>query len=256
MPSPFPGMNPFLEQPDAWDDFHPEFISKCREELNPLVGPNYIVKVEVRIYYRELSSDERRFFARPDVGISATQAPQAARAAVLEQGEAPVELNLPNVDVIKHRSIEIRDRVSRRLVTAIELLSPSNKTPGPDRDDYLAKRARLFEHDTSLVEIDLRRGAGVRPGPPELPACDYYVLVAPGPDLPRMGFWPISLRDRLPVIPVPLASPDPPVKLDLQTIVHRAYDAAGFAKYIYQQTPEPPLSPEDAAWAKSLLAGR
>lgn len=252
MPSPFPGMNPYLEQPDVWVDFHHRFIARCSEELDPLVGPNYFVQVEVRVYLHELSGEERRFFGRADAGIATRKPPEDMSVAVPDEADSPVQLRLPNVDTEKHSLIEIRDRRDRRLVTVIELLSPSNKTQGPDRDDYIVKRTQYFEHGASLVEIDLRRG-GVRPGPPVLPACDYYALVAPGPDLPRMGFWPIALRDRLPKIPVPLALPDRPVMLDLQSIVDRVYDAAGYAKYIYDESPEPPLSPDDAGWAKKIV---
>jgi hypothetical protein len=203
MPSPFPGMNPFLEQNDVWEDFHHDFISRAREMLSGQVGPNYYVKVEVRLYLR-------------------------------------------------HSSLEIRDRRNRRAVTVIELLSPTNKTPGPDRDDYLRKRNVLLIERIHFVEIDLRRG-GERPGPPTLPPCDYYALVSRYEDRPKLGVWPLSLRDRLPVIPIPLTAPDPDVLLDLQAVLDRAYDAADYGKYIYGETPEPPLTEEHLAWAQKYL---
>jgi hypothetical protein len=94
---------------------------------------------------------------------------------------------------------------------------------------------------THLVEIDLRRG-GQRPTPPELPECAYYALISRYDDRPTVGFWPIDLRDPLPVLPVPLAAPDAPVRLDLKAVLDRAYDDADYGKYIYQETPSPPLS--------------
>src|SRR5438477_4193876 len=148
--------------------------------------------------------------------------------------------------------LEIRDRRNRRLVTVIELLSPTNKPPGPDRDEYLAKRAQILAGRTHLVEIDLRRG-GERPRPPELPPCDYYVLVSRSLDRPELGPWPIGLRARLPVVPIPLAPPDPEVPLDLQALLHRVYDGADYGKYIYGEAPQPPLSAEDAAWAQQYV---
>jgi hypothetical protein len=105
---------------------------------------------------------------------------------------------------------------------------------------------------THLVEIDLRRG-GARPNLPELPPCDYYALVSLYEDRPHVAFWPIGLRDPLPVIPIPLAAPDLPVRLDLRAVLDRAYDAADYGKYIYQETPEPPLTPEEEAWARSFV---
>jgi hypothetical protein len=115
MPSPFPGMNPYLEQNDTWEDFHANFIIRAQEVLSTQVGQNYLVKVEVR----------------------------------------PKEVE-------RHSSLEILDRRNRRVVTVVELLSPSDKTMGPDRDDYLAKRRQVLAGTTHLVEIDLRRG-GIRP---------------------------------------------------------------------------------------------
>jgi hypothetical protein len=105
---------------------------------------------------------------------------------------------------------------------------------------------------THLVEIDLRRG-GKRPTPPDLPPCDYYVLVSRYQDRPKLDFWPIAMRQQLPVVPVPLLAPDPDVSLDLQAVLHRTYDAADYGKYIYSETPEPPLSAEDEGWVRQFV---
>lgn len=224
MPSPFPGMNPYLEQPDAWEDFHQDFLVRAREALMAEVGEHYLVKIETRLYLHELSAEERRFVGRAD-------------------------------DIVKQAFLEIRDRRNRRIVTVVELLSPANKTPGADRDAYLGKRGEILAGQTHLVEIDLRRG-GKRPHPPELPPCDYYVLVSRYEDRPNVGFWPIGLRERLPVVAVPLAGPDPDAHLDLQSVLDRTYDAAGFGSYNYSETPEPPLTPDAAAWAAAFLPNR
>lgn len=250
MPSPFPGMNPFLEQADAWEDFHQDFLVRSREALMAEIGKNYLVKIEARLYLHELSGEERRFVGRADVAVAArTGVAESAAAAGLV---APVQLVLPAVDVERQTFLEIRDRRNRRIVTVVELLSPTNKTPGADRDAYLGKRGEILAGQTHLVEIDLRRG-GTRPYPPELPPCDYYALVSRYEDRPNVGFWPIALRERLPVVSVPLAAPDPDAHLDLQAVLDRVYDAAGFGTYIYSETPEPPLSADDAAWAAAIV---
>src|SRR5438552_2182497 len=106
MPSPFPGMNPYLEQDDAWHDFHQRFAPLVAELVGAQIGPDYIVKVESHIYIHDLTEDED--------------------------------------DVERDSYVEIRDRRGRHLITVIELLSPSNKQPGADRDQYVAKRAQLF----------------------------------------------------------------------------------------------------------------
>jgi hypothetical protein len=244
-------MNPYLEQADTWEDFHESFIVHARDVLSARVGGNYLVKVEVRLYLHELSSEERRYFGRADVGVTGPPAPvsSSARPSALA---APMELLLPAVDVVRHSSIEIRDRRNRRLVTVLELLSPTNKTAGPDYEAYVGKRHALLAGSTHLVEIDLRRG-GLRPTPPDLPTCDYYVLVSRYEDRPRVGLWPLRLRQRLPEVPIPLSVPDPAVNLDLQALLHQVYDAADYGKYIYLEDPEPPLTPDDAAWARPLV---
>lgn len=207
MPSPFPGMNPYLEQSDTWHDFHVNFIVRSRETLSAQVGTEYLVTIQTS-----------------------------------------AALQLPAVEVEQHRSLEIRDRRHRRVITVIEVLSPSNKAPGGDRDDYLAKRRQVLAGQTHLVEIDLRRG-GVRPDLPVLPSCDYYALVSRYEDRPRIDFWPIGLRESLPRIPIPLALPDPPVWLDIRSVLDRAY----YGKYIYDETPDPPLRADDEAWAREIV---
>ena len=252
MPSPFPGMNPYLEQDDAWHDFHQSFIPAVREVLSVLVAPRYIVKIDDHAYIHELSAEERRPLGRPDVFITPTGAGGGLAvpgAAVLD---APVPLVLPAIDVERQAYLEVRDRQSRQIVTVIELLSPSNKDPGPDRDQYLGKRNAVLASGTSLVEIDLLRRAGRLP-PVDLPGSDYCVFVCRTWQRPRAGAWPICLRDRLPVIPIPLRAGEPEPRIDLQALLDRVYDAAGYQHYIYTGTPRPPLSAEDAAWARQYV---
>jgi len=251
MPSPFPGMNPYLEQSDVWEDFHQRFITHAADALGAAVGAAYLVKIEVHLILHELPPEETpRYVGRADIGVTGPPTLHAAS----EQGTitAPFELELPPVEVERHSSLEIRDRRDRRVVTVIELLSPSNKKPGSDRDEYLRKRKRLLDDRVHLVEIDLRRG-GERPRPPDVPSCDYYALVSRAESRPKMGFWPLNLRDPLPVLPVPLTAPDPDARLDLQALLHRVYDGAGYANYIYEGTPQPPLSADDEAWARQFL---
>jgi hypothetical protein len=229
-------MNPYLEHPDTWEDFHTSFITHARDVLSPLVGANYLVKIEVRIYLRELSSEERHYFGRADVAVP----------------EGPSQTT---VETQRERYLEIYDRRERRIVTVLELLSPANKTPSPDYNAYVGKRRSVLASRTHLVEIDLRRG-GARPTLPELPTCDYYALVSRYEDRPELAMWPIRLHEPLPVIEVPLTAPDPPVSLDLQALLQRIYDAADYGKYIYSQEPQPPLVSDDAAWARALVLAR
>jgi hypothetical protein len=180
--------------------------------------------------------------------------PAAQAAGVIIQAPARAQLPVP-IDEERQSFIEIRDRETREVVTVVELLSPSNKRSGPDREQYLAKRLRLLRSWVNLVEIDLLRG-GPRLPVIDLPPCDYYALVSRYPERPDAGLWPIRLREPLPVIPIPLRGPHPDARLDLQLMLHRLYDAAGYEDYIYTVEPDPALSAEDAAWARSLLPAR
>ena len=132
-------------------------------------------------------------------------------------------------------------------------LSPSNKYAGPDRDQYIAKRWELMYARVNIVEIDLLRG-GPRMPWQDMPECAYCVVVSLPETWPQAGIWPIGLRERLPEIPVPLRPGDADARLDLQQILHRIYDAAGYGYYIYTGQPEPALSAEDAAWASQVVS--
>lgn len=159
------------------------------------------------------------------------------------------------MEVQRESYLEIRDRRDRRVVTVLELLSPAHMTPGPDHEAYVGERRSLLASRTHFVEIDLRHG-GVRPSPPELPTCDYYVLVSRYEERPGVGLWPLHLRDPLPAVPIPLTAPDADVSLDLQAVLHHVYDAADYGKYIYDEAPHPPLTPADATWAAQLVPQR
>lgn len=252
MPSPFPGMNPYLENEGAFHDFHENVIPVLRELLVPQVRPDYIVKLDQDIYLTEPSGEERRFLGRFDVFLA-----ERVRGVSAKEGTAvlpsPAQvLWSPAVDEQKHTYLEIRDRNDRTLITVIEVLSPTNKVR--HRDAFPAKRTRYHESAVPYVEIDLLRGFGPRLPWEDMPPCDYYALVSRWQDRPAAGVWPIRLRDALPVIAVPLRPEHEPARLDLKAALDRVYDAAGYADYIYSHRPEPPLSEEDEAWAKGILS--
>jgi hypothetical protein len=162
------------------------------------------------------------------------------------------EVLLPAQDIERVAFLEIRDRKGRELVTVIELLSPSNKRAGDDRLQYLAKRREILRSSAHLVEIDLLRGWSPMPAD-DRPEGDYSVLVSRFERRPAAEFWPIRLRDRLPVIPIPLRPGDQDGRVDLQGVLNQAYDGPGYADFIYDGSPEPPLNPADAEWAGTFL---
>ena len=254
MPSPFPGMNPYLEQPSVWQDFHQRLVTHISEALTGQVRPQFSVKIEESVFIHEPAADERgRRLARPDVAIFET--PGHGGVAVAESHTTTVAAllaSLPDNEFEKHSSIEIRDRHSRDLVTMIEVLSPSNKRYGPDREQYMTKRSLLLHSDVNVVEIDLLRG-GPRLSLTGVPACDYHPMVSRPALRPDVLAWAVSLRDPLPPISIPLRGAAPDATLNLQALLHAVYDAAGYEDYLYETPPEPPRSAEDTAWAGPLV---
>ena len=250
MPSPFPGMNPYLEREGLWHEVHQRLATVVSDLLIPQARPKYIVRMEINVYLHELSGEERRAAGRPDVFIARpVLSPQTGSAALQAPAYGAVHMA---VDEERVSYIEIRDRDKFEVISVIELLSPSNKVRGADRELYLGKRWRYLMSTANFVEIDLLRG-GERMPIDGLPPCDYCVMVSRTAERPRVGIWPIGLRDRLPVVPIPLRGDDPDLKLDLQEALHRVYDAARYEDYIYSNEPEPPLSIEGSTWAKSLI---
>lgn len=251
MPSPFPGMDPYFEQSAHWQDFHSEFLSSLRRELAPQIAPSYIVQLEEHVYIHDLPPEPRRPAGRADLAVTRSEAEAAGRPA-LGVLEAPAIVRLPAQDVERVPFLEVRDRRGRELVTVIELLSPSNKRAGEDREPYLGKRRELLRSPAHLVEIDLLRGWAPMPAEGR-PGGDYSVLVSRAERRLSADFWPIRLRDRLPTVPIPLRAPDADAPVDLQEVLNRAYDGPGYEHFIYAGVPEPPLSTEDAGWARQFL---
>ncbi len=253
MTSPFPGMDPFLEQPNAWHDFHEQFCVFCRAQITPQLPDEYIAKLDEHVYIHELPSDVRRLIGRGDVTVSReTESPTLSQAgSQLLVGPVIGHVDL-EFDLERESFIAIHDRDSQRLVTVIEILSPSNKRPGGDREQFLAKRMELLGSDVHLIEIDLLRG-GPRMPVIALPPCDYYVMLSRSDRRPEVELWPLSIRDELPDIPVPLVAPNDDLVLKLGEAFTTAFDSGGYAKYIYRRNPTHPLSPEQGEWAQFLL---
>lgn len=207
MPSPFPGMDPYLEG-NLWTSLHLHLASEVARQLTPRLQPRYVALPQQR-------------FAL----------------------DAPVT----------HSWIEIRDVAERRLVTVIELLSPTNKSE-EGRRDYLAKRGKVLLSSAHLLEIDLLRNGQRVPMVNPLPAAAYFAILARAGERPKSQVWPIALDQPLPRVPVPLLPPDPDVSLDLQAAFTSVYDACGYALAAqYQKPPDVPLPPNAAAWAEQRL---
>ena len=246
-------MDPYLEA-YRWKDFHTQLIVAIRQALRPVTPYTYDVFSEDDVFVHEPTAEERRRkVAVLDVGVTGGGNGTAATAVARAAGPTFVAQYTTDLETEKHRWVEIRDRDGSRLVTAIELLSPSNKRPGGTGADYLRKRNGFLDAGVNFVEIDLLRGGTTMPLDPS-PAGPYYAAVRrAGAEYGTIEVWDVGLRDPLPTIPVPLSPPDADVPLDLQAVVSATYDAAAYGPALYDRRLDPPLGEADAAWADEVL---
>jgi Protein of unknown function (DUF4058) len=259
MPSPFPGMDPYIETPEIWSDFHSDLGGEIRARLNQIIQPRYVARLIPYVTYEVVEVAQARG-VRLDVGVWQPQPPiVAAPGGVAVITPAPAESRVPLEVPLRLHSVEIRETGTHLLVTAIEILSPVNKRRGHEaHEDYRRKRRDLLRSAAHLMEIDLLRG-GERPPleDPVIPA-PYYVLLSRADRRPKVEVWPIQFADRLPVLPIPLLEPDPDVALDLEDVVASVYERGAYTALIDygQPPPPPPLSSEEAEWLNDLLRDR
>jgi hypothetical protein len=251
MPSPFPGMDPYLEHPSLWPDVHNSLITAIRDALTPLVAPRYYIGLERRTHL--LKPDDVVFIGRPDVAvISHRPSPQPATLPLAEIGVLEVEV--PMNDEVSENFLQVHEVRTGKLVTIMELLSPANKLHEEGRKQYQQKRDHVLWSQTNLVEVDLLRAGEPMPILGQEVESDYRILISRGWQRPRGQLYPFNLRQPIPVFPLPLLRQDESPMVDLGAILHALYDRARFdLRLDYARPPVPPLSDEDAAWAKELL---
>lgn len=251
MPSPFPGMDPYLEGP-LWTTVHAQMASEIVRLLAPRLRPKYVALPQERMVLDDAQGVAvERVVMYPDVGVVS---PASGKAPpISEMTTAPLQLATVVPEVVPHVSVEIQDVASRTLVTAIEILSPTNKR-GSGREEYLEKRRRILSSTAHLVEIDLLRQGARVPMRQPLPDAPYFVLVTRARRRPLADVWPVAMTQQLPTVPIPLLAPDPDVPLDLQQAILNVYDGVGYDLILdYAHPPDPPLCEADAAWAAGLI---
>lgn len=221
-PTPFPGMNPYLEQPALWPDVHNRLIATIADALAPQLRPRYYVAIEERTYP----------FVGEDQDVS----------------EVPV------LDEVRETFLEVRSGAHERVVTVLEILSPANKRAGAGRTPYSDKRLGIFSTRTNLVELDLLRAGEPMPVRGWSGRSDYRILVSRGERRPRVELLPFGVRQPIPSPSLPLQPGDTEPRIELGPILHALYDRAGYdLRLNYRTEPDPPLAGDDAAWADALL---
>ena len=253
MPSPFPGMDPYIEA-GPWSDFHAAAISEMRRVLNRLLPEGYAARVEQRVYV----DDEPPISGARDVAPDAIiyETPASGNVTVQSGTIATLSRTVVWPMPVERREtwLEVRDISHSHIVSLIELLSPSNKRRGSKgHRGYIRKRRRVLESQTHFIEIDLLRGSGsVWPGPAK-PDGDYYAAISRADQRPRVDLYSWFLREPLPSIAIPLKPKTSDVVLNLQDVLNTVYDEGRYGSTLYATPPNPSLSASDEAWVRPLL---
>lgn len=260
MPSPFPGMDPYLEASEIWRGFHHSLADEIKAQLNAVLSPRYYADVEVRTVLEEVGIATAKTIY-PDAAVLETAPSVPAGTTAVAIPAAPLQRLAMLLEQQTLRTVQVRTTDTNTLVTAIEILSPVNKR-GDGLHTYREKRRSFLRSDVHLIEFDLLRG-GERPGwevnnPPL--ACDYVVLVnrAFRGDLRQSEIWPVALNEPLPICPVPLLPPDPDVPLYLSEVLTNVYRRAAYTRRIDYTlpVPSPTLRPVMQRWLAEHLTHR
>ncbi|MBD2774347.1 DUF4058 family protein [Iningainema tapete] len=256
MPSPFPGMNPYLEQSLFWSEFHNRLIVELSNTLVPLLRPKYYIGVETRTYTDE---GEELLVGIPDALILSSPenhltepSQQSSDVAV----QSPIKIRLPMPAEVRERYLEVREVGINTVVTVIEILSPKNKRKGKGRTAYENKRYRVLGSLSHLVEIDLLRGNLPMPMTGEAEKIDYRIVVSRAFSRPVADLYGFSLREAIPDFPLPLKPEDEELVVNLQDAIARVYDFGSYDVRIDYRQPVPPpaLSNLNQQWVDELLA--
>ncbi|MGB7087543.1 MAG: DUF4058 family protein [Phormidesmis sp.] len=260
MASPFPGMDPYLEQPAFWSSFHTRLMVAIADALAADLRPKYYIEVETRSYMD--TPEGELLIGIPDAVVLKdsqlddsirTEPAQPTSSVALERSPVPVTLPVP-VEV-KERFLEIRKVSDDTVITVIELLSPANKRPGKGRDTYEAKRLSVLGSQSHLVEIDLLRANPPMSIKSANGLSDYYILVSIARQRPQAQLYPFTLKETLPKFLMPLQGMEETITVDMQTIFAGVCERASYPSRISygQPIPAPALSSENPVWAEALL---
>jgi hypothetical protein len=258
MPSPFPGMDPYIETPELWSDFHGDVAAEIRARLNRQLPATYVARLTPYVTYEIIEVTQVRG-VRPDVGVwRAARETAPIYDTEVVTASVPFESAVPLEAPLQLLSIELRVVETLELVTAIEILSPVNKRPGHEAHrDYQRKRRELLRSSAHFIEIDLLRSGERSPLEIQPPTAPYYVTLSRATHRPKVDVWPIQLWDKLPIIPVPLLEPDPDARLDLNEIVASVYERGAYGAQIdYGRAPLPPLAEQETRWLDEHLRQR
>lgn len=250
MNNPFPGMNPYLEQPELWHQVHNRLIVAIADEITPQVVPQYHVAIEERVYS---SVSDNLLVGIADVAVSRRNDSSQGVAVMTQKLVQPTKVSVPVPEETTERFLEVRSTQSGELVSVIEILSPKNKRSKQGRETYENKRNKVLASMTNFIEIDL-----LRVGEPMLimggSNTDYSILVSRGYHRPEADLYGFNLREPIPIFPVPLKQGEQEPLVDLQKLLNEVYQKARFDLVLdYSQSVKPTLSVEEKSWVEEIL---
>lgn len=258
MPSPFPGMDPYLEQPAFWSSFHSRLMVAIADAIEPQLSPQYYVEVETRTYHDD--GEDGLLIGIPDAIVFSGQSDVTPQLLVEDSSVAtqslPERVSVPMSVAVKERYLEVREIVTDDVITVIELLSPKNKRSGEGRTAYEKKRRAILSSATHLVELDLLRGNKAMAILGMRSKTAYRILVSRSHQRPAADLYSVVLQQELPSFPVPLKLNDPEPSVPFQEIFNGVYERARYRTRIDYHLPVPPpaLSEADRHWVEALLA--
>ena len=251
MSYPFPGMNPWLENPAVWKGIHQRLITALADVLAPQLEPRYFVGVETHTYISTSPTVpiQTRY---PDLSVLTTR--EATVAYTTTRDEAmPLVIDLPLPEPYEEPYLEVRLVPDGKVVTVIELLSHTNKRAGDERQSYIKKRAAFINSGVHFVEIDFLRAYEPMPFTEQRTA-DYRIFIRRRELGRRAHLYAFGLRKPIPTFPLPLLAGDQEPLVDLGSILHDLYARARYRLIIdYNKSPVPTLTEADAAWATTCL---
>jgi Protein of unknown function (DUF4058) len=259
-------MDPYIEACGLWGDFHTHLVEKIYERLAESVPDRYLVRTGERSYVLLVESGDKQSHPfLPDVSVTARRgrkkpAKKGGTAVAESAGRfEPVTMRAFVQEEHREAFVEIYEVSSeQRLVTCIDVLSPSNKHPGTEGWDlYQRKRQSLMLGNVNLVEIDLLRSGRRMPMLDPWPEGPYSVLVAPARKAQHCRVWAAHFRWPLPDLPVPLSRPDSDISLSLQPMIDAIYERSRYARSIdYRKPLTPALDAAGAAWLEQQFQVR
>jgi hypothetical protein len=264
MPSPFPGMDPWLEGPTIFPDLHNRLIAELSEAMNRQLPAPFYTAIANRIWI-----EQSKRVVEPDVNVlkppysNGIPLTNGGGLAVADQPEVTaVKVRVPTEEIVEWYLDVYAEPGGERIITTVEILSRANKRQGSDgRQEYLKKQSEVLQARINLVEIDLLRFGEHSTAVPQdraqeiTGAFDYHVCVHRYDHPNEFEVYPIHLPQRLPSIDVPLLPDVPDLRVNLQDLLNECYAKGLYGRraHYQQPAPKPPFNEEQAKWAEQIL---